>query len=253
MSYEGAYRADASLKGKLRRRLARLAHRRPLRTAPGRPMLSISFDDAPLSAAVAGAQILETRDLRGTYYVSAGLAGQDAPMGVCGQEADYRRLAAAGHEIGCHTFSHLDCGRASGAQAEAEAARNATVLADWGAASLESFAYPYGDVAPGPKGALAHRFSTLRGLHHGVIDKGVDLNQAPAVGIEGPDGETVARRWLTEAKTRKAWLILYTHDVADDPSPWGCTPGALASLIDEALAADFEIDTVGAVARRLAA
>ena len=42
MSYESAYKADSSLKGKLRRRLARLAHRRPLAAAPGRPMLSIS-------------------------------------------------------------------------------------------------------------------------------------------------------------------------------------------------------------------
>lgn len=253
MSYEGAYKADASLKGKLRRRLARLAHRRPLAAAPGRPMLSISFDDAPLTACAAGAQILEARGLRGTYYVSAGLAGQEAPMGVCGQEADYRRLAAVGHELGCHTFSHLDCGRASGEAAAAEADHNAQILAAWGAGPLESFAYPYGDVAAGPKQALAHRYSTLRGLHHGLIDKGVDLNQAPAVGIEGPDGEALARRWLHEAKTRKAWLILYTHDVADDPSPWGCTPGALAALIDEARAAGFEIDTVGAVARKLAA
>ncbi|WP_312166534.1 polysaccharide deacetylase family protein [Phenylobacterium sp.] len=253
MAYENAYRADASLKGKLRRRLARLAHRRPLRAAPGRPMLSVSFDDAPLTAAVAGAQILEARGLRGTYYVSAGLAGRDAPMGVCGQEADYRRLVAAGHELGCHTFSHLDCGRASAADAAAEAERNAATLAAWGAARLESFAYPYGDVAPGPKQALAPRFSTLRGLHHGVIDKGVDLNQAPAVGIEGQDGEATARRWLGEAQARKAWLILYTHDVAETPSPWGCTPNALATLIDEALAAGFEIDTVGAVARKLAA
>jgi peptidoglycan/xylan/chitin deacetylase (PgdA/CDA1 family) len=253
MSYEGAYKADASLRGKLRRRLARLAHRRPLAAAPGRPMLSISFDDAPLSACTTGAAILEARGLRGAYYVSAGLAGQDAPMGVCGQEADYRRLAAAGHEIGCHTFSHLDCGRASGEEAAAEADRNAAVLADWGAPRLETFAYPYGDVAAGPKHALAPRFSILRGLHHGLVDKGVDLNQAPAVGIEGPDGEAVARRWLSQAKARKAWLILYTHDVADDPSPWGCTPKALATLIDEALAAGFEIDTVAAVARRLTA
>ncbi len=163
-------------------------------------------------------------------------------MGVCGQEADYRRLAAAGHELGCHTFSHLDCGGASGEAAAAEADHNAQILAAWGAGPLESFAYPYGDVAAG-----------LRGLHHGLIDKGVDLNQAPAVGIEGPDGEALARRWLHEAKARKAWLILYTHDVADDPSPWGCTPGALAALIDEARASGFEIDTVGAVARKLAA
>lgn len=252
MQQEQAYAADASLRGKLRRRVARLAHRRPLHTAPGRPMLSFSFDDAPLTAATTGAKILESRGLRGTFYVSAGLAGQDAPMGVCARSEDYSRLAAAGHEIACHTFSHLDCGRASAAQAQDEADRNVSVLADWGVSDVVSFAYPYGDVAAGPKGALARRYSTLRGLHHGIIEKGTDLNQAPSVGIEGEHGETAARRWLAEALVRKAWLILYTHDVAPQRSAWGCTPDGFAKIIDEALEAGFEIGTVAEISRRLA-
>ena len=251
MSYAEAYAADNSLYGKLRRRTAWMTHRRPLAVAPGRPMLSLSFDDAPLTAATAGAAILEARGLRGTFYVSAGLAGKDAPMGVCAGSEDYRRLAAAGHELACHTYSHLDCGRASGPGAKADVERNVETLAAWGAPTLESFAYPYGDVGPGPKAALAGRFSTLRALHHGIIERGSDLNQAPAVGIEGPPGPAAARRWMERAKARNAWLILYTHDVAPDPSPWGCTPETFAAIIDEALAAGFEIDTVGAIARRL--
>jgi peptidoglycan/xylan/chitin deacetylase (PgdA/CDA1 family) len=251
VAYDEAYGADRSLVGKVRRRAARLMHRRPLARAPGRPILSMSFDDAPETAAVTGAKLLEARGLRGTYYVSAGLAGTDIPMGRCAGGADYRRLAQAGHEIACHTFSHLDCGQASAADAAAEAARNAQALADWGGLVIDSFAYPYGDVAAGPKQALAKRFSTLRGLHHGLIEKGTDLNQAPAVGIEGPSGESVARTWLERARLRNAWLILYTHDVRPDPSPWGCTPEALAGILDDALAAGFEILTVGAAAKAL--
>jgi peptidoglycan/xylan/chitin deacetylase (PgdA/CDA1 family) len=251
MSYAEAYSADRSLNGKLRRRAVRLMHRRPLAVAPGRPMVSFSFDDAPLTAATTGAALLEARGLRGTFYVSAGLAGADAPMGVCAQADDYRRLADAGHEIACHTYSHLDCGRASAAAALVDTARNADSLASWGVSAIESFAYPYGDVAAGPKGALADRFSTLRALHHGLIEAGTDLNQTPAVGIEGEDGEQVARRWMAQAQARNAWLILYTHDVRPSPSPWGCTPDVLARLIDEAVAGGFEVATVGAVAKTL--
>ena len=47
MSDIPAYSADRSLKGKLRRRLVRLAERRPAKRAPDRPMVSFSFDDAP--------------------------------------------------------------------------------------------------------------------------------------------------------------------------------------------------------------
>jgi peptidoglycan/xylan/chitin deacetylase (PgdA/CDA1 family) len=250
-SYAEAYRADSSLKGKFGRRWARLRHQRPLPVSPGRPMISFSFDDAPLTAAVAGAEILESRGVRGTYYVSCGLAGTDAPMGVCAGPQDYLRLAETGHEIGCHTYSHLDCGRASAEDAAADVARNLETLAAWGLPTPESYAFPYGDVSAGPKGAIAPHFSNLRGLHHGLIDQGCDMNQAPAVGIEGPEGEAACWRWLAEAEAKKAWLILYTHDVRENPSPWGCTPHAFAALLDAALGAGFEVATVGETARRL--
>lgn len=250
-SYAEAYHADRSLKGKVVRRWARLRHQRPLPRSPERPTISFSFDDTPLTAAVAGAEILESRGLRGTYYVSPGLAGTEAPMGVCATREDYLRLAAAGHEIACHTYSHLDCGRADAATAEADVARSLAAFTDWGLPAPESFAFPYGDVSSGPKGVLAPRFTNLRGLHHGLIDQGCDMNQAPAVGIEGPEGEAAAWRWLAQAEARKSWLILYTHDVRPDPSPWGCTPQAFAALIDAAVGAGFEVGTVGAIARKL--
>ena len=34
-------------------------------------------------------------------------------------------------------------------------------------------------------------------------------------------------RVFDEAVATNGWLIFYTHDVADTPSPWGCTPGLL--------------------------
>jgi peptidoglycan/xylan/chitin deacetylase (PgdA/CDA1 family) len=248
-----AYQPDRSLKGKLRRRLVRLVQRRPAAAAPTRPMVSFSFDDAPSSAAGLGAALLEARGLRGTYYISAGLADSESPMGRMAGHAEIERLALAGHEIGCHTYSHLDLGQADSAATAADVGRNQAALEAWRLPRAKSFAYPYGDVSAPAKRALSGRFTTLRALHHGVIGKGADLNQTPAVGIEGPDGEATARRWLATAKAQKAWLILYTHDVAQTPSPWGCTPAALERLIDQALADGFEVVTVAEGARKIAA
>ena len=87
---------DRSLKGKLRRRLVRLAQRRPAAASPSRPMVSFSFDDAPASAALTGAALLEARGLRGTYYIAAGLAGTDGPMGRFADSGQIVRLALAG-------------------------------------------------------------------------------------------------------------------------------------------------------------
>ncbi|MCY1648427.1 oligosaccharide deacetylase HfsH [Caulobacter sp. SL161] len=246
-----AYEPDRSLKGKLRRRLIRLAHRRPAKVALERPMVSFSFDDAPATACEAGAGALEARGLRGTYYFAAGLTGRDGPMGRYATGEDARRLHEAGHEIACHTYSHLDCGQSSRTETLADVDRNAESLAAWGAGDPVSFAYPYGDVAAPAKTALSGRFKTLRALHHGLITDGVDLNQTPAVGIEGEDGEVVAKAWLDKAKARKAWLILYTHDVAEQPSQWGCTTEALERLIDRALADGFDVVTVAEGSRRI--
>lgn len=246
-----AYAADRSLKGKLRRRLAKLAQRRPVRLRLQRPMITFSFDDAPATAAMAGAQALETRGIRGTYYFSAGLAGQDGPMGAYAVQEDALRLAKAGHEIACHTFTHLDCGQAGEQAIVDDVDRNAETLKAWGTRPAESFAYPYGDVSVPAKRALGGRYRTLRTVQAGLVEDGADANQLPAVGIEGPDGEAAALRWLDRAAERRAWLILYTHDVDQTPSPWGCTPEALGHLIDAALARGFDVVTAAEGARRL--
>lgn len=244
-----AYSADRSLRGKLRRRYTRLAFRKPLRLSLDRPMITFSFDDVPATAALAGAQALEAAGLRGTFYICAGLEDGDGPMGRYGSADDARRLAADGHEVACHTFSHLDCGQADQTTIAADVARNGLALAERGAPDPVSFAYPYGDVSFAAKKALGGRFKTLRTVQAGLVTNGADANQLPAVGIEGDDGEARALRWMDEAARRKAWLILYTHDVADTPSAWGCTPGALGRLAERAKAA-FNVVTMAQGAAR---
>lgn len=246
------YHADTSLPAKLRRRLVRLAHRRPAIRSPERPMITFAFDDTPASAVRVGARLLEARRVRGTYYFCAGFAGETGHMGEYATREDMLRVAESGHEIGCHTFSHLDCGKASGPNTAVDIQRNAETLADWGVSDeIATFAYPYGDVGFPAKAEVANRFTLSRALHHGVIRKGVDLNQAPAVGIEGPDGEGVASLWIDRAAESQSWLILYTHGVESRHSPFGCSEAALARLLDRALERGFEVVTAREGAARV--
>jgi len=251
MNGPAVYQADMSLSGKLRRRLVRLMARRPAKLDLQRPMVSFTFDDAPHSAATVGAEILEAHGARGTYYVAAGLAGQDGPAGRYASAEQMIAVERAGHELACHTYSHLDCGLAGAAQIAADVARNVEALQQWGARPATNFAYPYGDVCLDAKQSLGGRYDVLRALHPGVIRTGVDLNQAPSVGVEGPDGASLAQTWLKCAAASKTWLILYTHDVADQPSIWGCTPADLKALVAEAVALGFDIVTVAEGAKRL--
>lgn len=241
-----AYSADRSLKGKLRRRVVRLQRRRPLVAAPAGPVVSFSFDDIPATAAESGAAVLEAAGVRGVFYVCAGLAGRDGPMGRYAGLDAIAGLAARGHEIGCHTHGHLDCGQADADAIAADVEANAAALARLGVRPA-TFAYPYGDVSRQAKQALAGRFAALRALHPGLVRAGADLNQLPAVGVEGRDGEARAARWIDRAVAERAWLILYTHDVAERPSPWGCTPDALKRLVARALAGGARVAPVAEI------
>jgi peptidoglycan/xylan/chitin deacetylase (PgdA/CDA1 family) len=248
-----AYAADASLKGKLRRRYVRLFQRKRAHVRLDRPMLSISFDDVPMSSAREGADIVEAAGARATFFISVGLCGRDGPMGLNATEAEVAALAVRGHEIGCHSFSHLDCGQARAREIDHDVEANRARLARCVVREPATFAYPYGDVSIDAKRVVGRRFRAARALHAGMIDGACDLNQLPAVGIEGPDGATTAAKWLDRAVARKAWLILYTHDVRNDPSDWGCTPAALELLLARAKQLGFEIRPVSEALDRIAA
>jgi len=241
---DGVYRPDLSLKGKLRRRIVRLQHRRAVRPPRVGPMISFCFDDVTDTALSIGAELLEARGLRGSFFVCAGLLGETGHMGPYATREQVVQAAAAGHEIGCHTYSHLDCGQASGADIARDLDRNSQAFAGLGLDRPKTFAFPFGDVSAQAKRVAGDRFHLCRALHHGVIGPGADLNQAPAVGIEGDDGEAVARRWMQTAARQGGWLVLYTHILGPTASEFGCSVEGFARLLDEAIAGGFDIVTV---------
>ena len=64
----------SSLKARVGNRLARHLRPQPFKLNNIGPMVSFTFDDAPISAATRGAGMLEEYDARGTFYVAGGLA-----------------------------------------------------------------------------------------------------------------------------------------------------------------------------------
>lgn len=254
MSTDKPYSADRSLYGKLRRQLTRFVHTRPAMLAPlKKPLITFSFDDAPQSAVETGAAILERHGACGTYFIASELNGTSSHLGTFSHDTALRDLNRRGHEIACHTFSHFDCGKGTASAIRAELDRNREALLAAGLPEPLTFAYPYGDVSPQAKTVLDDRFLASRALHHGLITQGSDLNQTPAVGIEGPDGEAIAEGWMDKAKAANAWLVLYTHDVREQPSAWGCTPQVLERLVARAIAMGFECVTFAEGARRASA
>lgn len=242
------YEPSRTLPAKIGRRLTQWRAARPVRIAPARPTLSISFDDFPASAARQGMSVLADAGVRATFYACAGLQGQDSPFGPMFSNDDLAAVHAAGHEVACHTFSHLDCAQASPETVLKECDRNAEELL---ASPFSHMAYPYGETTFALKQALRPRFQTARGILSGLNRGRVDALQLRAVSLYGKAADQAVSPWLEAAAARNAWLILFTHDVAESPSRFGTTPQALAATLSSAKARGFAIMPVGEAADQL--
>lgn len=226
----------------LARRIVTRAH--PL--ALPRPTVSFTFDDIPVSAATAGAAILERHGVRGSFYVCGEMAGGRSELyPLAGLDA-VAGLARRGHEIGCHTARHGRIGEVSRAAYLAEVERNAAVLAPV-TGPLRSFAYPYGRVRIDAKIALQRRFRGCRGIHDGINEGSLDLGRLRAAPLEhaGCD-EASIDRLVAETVRRRGWLIFYAHDVAEAPTRFGVTPHLLDHAVAGALARGCVVSTVDA-------
>lgn len=240
---------------KMRRRGGRYLGVRAAPIRPTRGVLSLSFDDIPVSAWTEAGPILKEHGVTATYYVAGGLSdGQN--LGLPQFSTDHlQQLFAAGHEVGCHTFGHTSALAVSPEAYAADLDRNAAWVAErLDGHVMTTFAYPYGDVSVGAKAVVADRFRLARGVRDGVNSGSADRANMQAIGLEsrrlpGYDLEAL----MAEAAAGKGWLIAYGHDVMDGPTPYGCAPADLDRVIRLAKAAGLEIQPVGAAWDRMAA
>lgn len=229
---------NGSLASHIARRIGRYYTAHPGRiTWPG-GVVSFSFDDFPKSALETGAALLEKYQARGTYYVALGLAGTDGRQGPIAERAQICETHQRGHEIACHTYSHLDCSRVATSSIVDDLRRNAEGLADLlGGFEPSNFAYPYGRYLLSVKRLVAPLFDTCRGTVGGSNRGAVDLADLRGTPIYAPQyDESALRRLIDRNREIGGWLIFYTHDVVDSPSVYGCTPRQLEAIVEHAAA-----------------
>ena len=96
-------------------------------------------------------------------------------------------------------------------------------------AKSKTLAYPYGETTPALKTALPPRYRTARGIMPGLNVGRIDLAHLRAFPLYGESLKS-ARRLLKPAARRRAWMVVFTHDVTETPSPWGTTPEQLENV-----------------------
>jgi peptidoglycan/xylan/chitin deacetylase (PgdA/CDA1 family) len=227
----------------VRRTLARVHRPRVLPERRAIGALSVCFDDFPKTAWTEGASVMRAHGARGTFFVSGSLCGTTAEGQVMYDEHDLQAAHAEGHEIGCHTFDHRSCLRSTVRELERSRRDNqAFVSRHLGEVRLVSFAYPFGDATVSAKRFTVQRFACARGVDAGLNTRRLDLGQLRAVGLEvGKRSLEVVESYVRSAAARRAWLIVFTHDVQDRPSTWGCRPDDLDRVLRLAKSSGLEI------------
>lgn len=236
----------ARISGKLSRFLARNIATKKLPMSNTRPLVTFTFDDAPASACAAGARLLEQHNARGTYYICGGGCGSTGYCGRLASAAQVHDLCTKGHEIGCHTYSHIAVAGVGDDALAAELERNRSFLQGiHGDIVVRNFAYPYGELSFGTKLYLQAHFDSCRSLHPGVNAGAADLGALKCCELQNAsiDRQGIADI-IAETVRRNGWLIFTCHDVDDQPSRFGVSPELLTFALQTARAAGCHLLTV---------
>ncbi len=244
----------STVRSALERRAAEYMPLRTVRMRNERPIVSISFDDCPKSSVTTGARLLRERGVAGSFYLSQCFCNRSVDGLLYFGSEDLRSLVADGHELGCHTASHISvqCSTASDLLADLE--RNADfIAAKLGDQIFSTFSYPFGEIDLRSKVTLQRRFAACRSSFGGVNTISADLGALRAERLYSSNmTESKLKSLVTKTVQARGWLILYTHDVSDSPTPFGCTPQLMKAALDLAIGSGCEIlsvkNALGAIA-----
>ena len=193
------------------------------------PLITVTFDDGWQSIYESALPLLQKHGIRTTQYVLTGTA-DNAEYVSWDQIAQMQK---AGHEIGCHTVSHVDLTTLDDATLEGELKFCKDELTKrFG--PITSFASPYGASNPRTVNAIKRYFDTHRNTNgdpsNGVTD--VDVNVPENFDRFNIIGFTVRhetkvselQKLVEYAKTRNAWVVLTYHQADEGGSQFNVNP-----------------------------
>lgn len=217
-----------------------------------RPIVSFTFDDVPDTALTNGAAILEKYGALGTFYIAGGLEGRVEQDRTLITRDGCLDLFRRGHEIGCHTFAHRHVRAYSGGLA-ADLDRSTAYLREAGISRpATNFAFPYNAAWPLARRELGRRYLTCRAAGEAINRGAVDPLMLKSVEIRQPEEHAHALTgWIDDVVKNPGWLIFFTHDIAEKPTPYGGTPETFETLVRHASESGCRILTVEAATQAL--
>jgi peptidoglycan/xylan/chitin deacetylase (PgdA/CDA1 family) len=195
-------------------------------------LVSFTFDDTPDSALLAGRAILKKYGYSGTYYVSMGLPSDQDSQKTYFNHALLPEVVREGGEIGCHTYDHIHLYVTPADELRKSLERNQEAIRKLiPGYTFRNFSYPYGEQSMSTKKVIRSVFKSARSVKTGLNTNPVDFNNLRVVPLERDMNLNAVLQYIDQAIAQKAWIILYSHDIQDDCSEWGCTPAVFEEVV----------------------
>jgi len=211
---------------KYRRTTTKYLYRRMVKLNIATPIISFSFDDAPHTAFTHGGDILNVYGARATFYVSLGMLESDSPSGPIASVEDLRRSVKEGHELGCHTYDHKHSWDTNPDLFVQSVFENRQTLSKiFPEMTFSTLAYPFCGPRPAIKKVVGQLFQCCRSGGQTFNVGTTDLNLLNAYFLDARIGDTIdsIRHIIDKNAESNGWLIFATHDIENNPSPYGCS------------------------------
>lgn len=245
------YQPSRTISARIKRRLVPFQAKNDCKISLDRPIISFTFDDCPRSAIEEGLPRLDAKNWQGTVYLACGLLDITNHLGVHMSGQDAVAAHKSGHEIGDHTFTHLDASACTLSDALGDIRKNQSEIVKLGLPESESFAYPYGQTTPALKHALQTYFKGSRGITPTTHTKSVDMNQIGSWPLFAGQEFDILLNAIKALKDKPGWMTIFTHDIRDTPSPWGCTPAQFERIIQAVEQSGAEVMPVNTAIKKL--
>jgi peptidoglycan/xylan/chitin deacetylase (PgdA/CDA1 family) len=194
------------------------------------PIVTVTFDDGWESAYSEAAPILEKYGVRTTQYILSGFFNHPSYL----SKKQVLSLQAAGHDIQSHTITHADLRQLSDEDLDRELAESKTVIGELTNTAVTDFASPLNGYDDRTLEAIqgyyrSHRTTeadlNIPGDHNFNLRETFDPWKIIAYSVRRTTTTEDIERYLSEARDKKAWVVLIYHEVDDkSESYYAVTP-----------------------------
>ena len=152
-------------------------------------------------------------------------------------------------EIGCHTYSHNDINTCSNAEFLKDCSKNRDFLKEYMDINETGFSFPRGRWSFILLLRLAKNYQYLRTTRNFILNRICFRYFLPGIPLYSSSVKQLCEKIALNHSVNNAWLIIYTHDICENPSQFGATPEEFMKVIFSLRESGFEFVTLNEMLR----